>query len=100
MTKKALVTGITGQDGAYLAKLLIEKGYEVYGLHARRASDTLWRLRYLGILDAVNLIEGDLTDISSLIRALNKSQASYHNLATPEEVISLSGRIPKLPPRR
>lgn len=76
MSKKALVTGITGQDGAYLAKLLINKGYEVFGLHARRASDTLWRLRYLEILDMVNLIEGDLTDISSLIRALNKSEAS------------------------
>ena len=45
MEKRAFITGITGQDGAYLARLLLDKGYEVYGLHARRASDTLWRLR-------------------------------------------------------
>ena len=76
MNKKALITGITGQDGAYLSKLLLDKGYSVYGLHARRASDTLWRLRELNVIDKVELIEGDLTDLSSLIRALNKSEAT------------------------
>jgi GDPmannose 4,6-dehydratase len=70
-----LITGITGQDGAYLAKLLIVKGYNVFGLHARRSSDTLWRLKHLGIESAVQLIEGDLMDLSSLIRAMEKSQA-------------------------
>jgi GDPmannose 4,6-dehydratase len=75
MSKSALITGITGQDGAYLAKLLIDKGYQVYGLFARRASDMLWRLRYLGIDDQVRFIEGDLLDTSSLIRAMNKSKA-------------------------
>mgnify|MGYP003676881757 CR=1 FL=1 len=65
MSKRALITGITGQDGSYLAKLLLEKGYEVFGLHARRASDTCWRLRYLGVLDKVTLLEGDLTDVAS-----------------------------------
>jgi GDPmannose 4,6-dehydratase len=75
MSKSALITGITGQDGAYLAKLLLDKGYKVYGLHARRASDTLWRLRYLGILDQVELLEGDLTDLASLIRSMQKSNA-------------------------
>ena len=74
-SKKALITGITGQDGAYLAQLLLNKGYEVYGLHARRASDTLWRLRYLGIDAEVRLLEGDLCDQGSLIRAVEKSQA-------------------------
>ena len=49
--KRALITGVTGQDGAYLAKLLLEKGYEVFGLLARRSSDTVWRLAELGILD-------------------------------------------------
>ena len=48
-SKNALITGITGQDGAYLAKLLLKKGYTVFGLHARRSTDTLWRLCYLGI---------------------------------------------------
>jgi GDPmannose 4,6-dehydratase len=70
MSKGALVTGITGQDGAYLSKLLLEKGYKVYGLLARRSSDTSWRLRYLGIENDVQYIEGDLTDLSSLVRAL------------------------------
>lgn len=76
MSKNALITGITGQDGAYIAKLLLDKGYEVFGLHARRASDTLWRLRELDVLDRVEMIEGDLTDLSSMIRAMNKSQAT------------------------
>ncbi len=76
MAKHALITGITGQDGAYLAKLLLEKGYRVFGLIARRGTDTLWRLRELGVEQQVELINGDLTDLSSLIRAMEKSQAS------------------------
>jgi len=75
MAKHALITGITGQDGAYLARFLLEKGYRVFGLIARRGTDTLWRLRELGIEQRVELINGDLTDLSSLIRAMEKSQA-------------------------
>jgi len=75
MSKHALITGITGQDGAYLSRLLLDKGYEVHGLLARRGSDTLWRLRELGIEGQVKLIDGDLTDLSSLIRALQVSKA-------------------------
>jgi GDPmannose 4,6-dehydratase len=75
MTKSALITGITGQDGAYLAQLLLGKGYEVHGFIARRGSDTLWRLRELGILDGVRLVDGDLADQGSLVRALEKSGA-------------------------
>ena len=73
--KNALITGITGQDGAYLAKLLLGKGYRVFGLHARRSTDTLWRLRHLGIESEVNLIDGGLTDLSAVIRAMEKSAA-------------------------
>ena len=73
--KNALITGITGQDGAYLAKLLLGKGYRVFGLHARRSTDTLWRLRHLGIESEVNLIDGDLTDLSAVIRGMEKSAA-------------------------
>ncbi|MCW2313982.1 GDP-mannose 4,6-dehydratase [Rhodoferax antarcticus] len=73
--KSALITGITGQDGAYLAKLLLDKGYAVHGVHARRSTDTLWRLRHLGIADDVNLLAGDVTDLSSLIRSMEKSAA-------------------------
>ena len=75
MSKKALITGVTGQDGAYLSKLLLGKGYKVYGLLARRSSDTQWRLRHLRIENEVELIEGDLTDLSSLTRLLSLSAA-------------------------
>jgi GDPmannose 4,6-dehydratase len=75
MTKHALITGITGQDGAYLAQFLLEKGYQVYGLIARRGTDTLGRLRELGIAGQVRLLDGDLIDLSSMIRAMEKSQA-------------------------
>jgi len=74
-SKSALITGITGQDGAYLAKLLLDKGYVVHGVHARRSTDTLWRLRDLGIADEVNLMAGDLTDLSALVRCMEKSAA-------------------------
>jgi GDPmannose 4,6-dehydratase len=81
MSKKALVTGVTGQDGAYLSKLLLEKGYKVYGLLARRSSDTQWRLRHLGIENEVDLIEGDLTDLSSLTRLVSSTAvAEVYNL--------------------
>lgn len=73
--KSALITGITGQDGAYLSKLLLDKGYSVYGILARRSTDTLWRLRELEIDNEVRLLDGDLTDLSSMIRAMEVSRA-------------------------
>ena len=76
MTKHALITGITGQDGAYLAKLLLEKDYTVYGLIARRGTDTTGRLQELGIAHRVRLLDGDLIDLSSTIRVMEKSQAT------------------------
>jgi GDPmannose 4,6-dehydratase len=80
--KRALITGITGQDGAYLARLLLDKGYRVYGLVARRGSDALWRLRALGASEQVILLTGDVTDVSSLLRALEQAQpAEFYNLA-------------------
>lgn len=74
--KSALITGITGQDGAYLSKLLLDKGYSVSGLLPRRSTDTLWRLRELGIDQEIRLIDGDLCDLSSMIRAMEVSRAS------------------------
>ena len=59
--RTALITGITSQDGGYLAKFLLDRDYTVYGLFARRTADTLWRLRHLGIETRVHLIDGDLT---------------------------------------
>ncbi len=96
MSKKALITGITGQDGSYLAKLLLDKGYEVYGLFARRTADTMWRLRFLGIDRQVKLIEGDLTDVSSLIRAMETSQADeVYNLGA-QSFVATSWQQPLL----
>lgn len=82
MTHSALITGITGQDGAYLARLLLDKGYRVCGLLPRRSTDTSWRLRELGIEDRIDYAQGDVTDLSSLIRALQKCGATeLYNLA-------------------
>ncbi|MGB6687374.1 MAG: GDP-mannose 4,6-dehydratase [Terracidiphilus sp.] len=80
--KHALITGITGQDGAYLARFLVAKGYHVHGVIARRGTDTLWRLREVAVLDDIEIIDADLIDLSSLIRALQRTQAEeIYNLA-------------------
>lgn len=84
MTKTAIVTGITGQDGAYLAELLLSKGYEVYGAYRRTSSVNFWRIDELGLQgnDKLHLVEHDLTDLSASIRLLEKSGAQeVYNLA-------------------
>ena len=82
MKKTALITGITGQDGAYLAEHLLKNGYEVRGILARRSSDTSWRLRHLGIENDVELLDGDLTDLSSILRIVDQTKADeVYNLA-------------------
>ncbi len=80
MARKALITGITGQDGAYLAKLLLSKGYEVFGTYRRLSTPNFWRLQYLGIFDRVHLIPADMVDAASIISAVNISQPDeiYH----------------------
>lgn len=80
MKKKALITGITGQDGAYLAKFLLGKGYQVFGTYRRLSTPNFWRLQYLGIFDEVNLIPADLVDASSLVEAIKISEPDeiYH----------------------
>ena len=96
MSKTALITGITGQDGAYLAQLLLSKGYQVYGLLARRATRTTWRLAYLGILDQVTLLEGDLTDVTSIIRAVEMAQPDeFYNLGA-QSFVGTSWQQPQL----
>jgi GDPmannose 4,6-dehydratase len=77
--KKALITGITGQDGSYLAELLLGKGYEVYGLIRRVSVPTFLRINH--ILDKVKLIQSDLIDQLSLIKAVDEAQ--------PDEVYNL-----------
>ena len=84
MSKKALITGVTGQDGAYLAELLLEKGYSVVGTYRRTSSVNFWRMEELGIVDHPNLqlVEFDLTDLSSSIRLLQTTQVTeVYNLA-------------------
>ena len=96
MNKSALITGITGQDGAYLARLLLDKGYEVSGLLARRSSDTLWRLAALGILEKVTLIDGDLCDLTTVLRALEASEpGEVYNLGA-QSFVATSWRQPLL----
>ena len=82
----ALITGITGQDGAYLAALLLDKGYRVVGLARRSASADRVdeRLRWLGVLDRVELADGDLLDLSSLIRIIQD--------VAPDEVYNLAAQ--------
>lgn len=82
--KTAIVTGITGQDGAYLAQLLLEENYIVFGTYRRSSSVNFWRLDELGVTKNPNLrlVEYDLTDLSSTVRLLEESQATeVYNLA-------------------
>jgi GDPmannose 4,6-dehydratase len=84
--KKAIITGITGQDGAYLAELLLEKGYEVYGTYRRSSSMNFWRIEELGIQNNPNLhlLEYDLNDQTSNIRLIDKVQ--------PDEIYNLAAQ--------
>lgn len=82
--KIAVVTGITGQDGAYLAELLLDKGYKVYGTYRRTSSVNFWRIEELGIAkhENLHLVEYDLTDLAASIRLLNETKATeIYNLA-------------------
>ena len=78
----ALITGITGQDGPYLARLLLDKGYDVSGLVRRSYTPNLERLERLGIRDSVRLIEGDLGDGGSIVNAIDLCKPTeFYNLA-------------------
>jgi GDPmannose 4,6-dehydratase len=85
-TKKALITGITGQDGAYLAQLLLEKGYTVTGTYRRSSSVNFWRIEELGIAThpKLSLVEYDLTDLSSSVRLIQSAE--------PDEVYNLAAQ--------
>lgn len=84
--KTAIVTGITGQDGAYLTQLLLEKGYKVYGAYRRTSSVNFWRLEEVSALGHPNLelVEHDLTDLGASIRLMEKAQ--------PDEVYNLAAQ--------
>ncbi|MDD5312465.1 MAG: GDP-mannose 4,6-dehydratase [Dehalococcoidia bacterium] len=80
MSKRALITGITGQDGAYLAKLLLDKDYTVYGSYRRSSTPNFWRLQYLDVHNRVHLLTAELNDSSSLIDTIRVSRPDeiYH----------------------
>lgn len=80
----AIVTGVTGQDGAYLSKLLLDKGYTVYGTYRRTSSVNFWRLEDIGARDHANLhlVEFDLTDLGNIVRLIKHAQPTeIYNLA-------------------
>ncbi|TYT75291.1 GDP-mannose 4,6-dehydratase [Desulfobotulus mexicanus] len=84
--KKALVTGVTGQDGAYLARLLLNKNYEVYGAYRRSSSSNFWRMESLGVLEHPNLhlVEYDLTDAAASVRLVEDIE--------PDEIYNLAAQ--------
>ena len=84
--KKAVITGITGQDGAYLAQLLLDKGYQVIGAYRRTSSVNFWRIEELGIAShpALLLVEHDLTDLANCIRLLQSAE--------PDEIYNLAAQ--------
>jgi len=84
--KKAIITGVTGQDGAYLTQLLLEKGYAVYGTYRRTSAVNFWRIEELGVQDHPNLhlVEYDLTDLGSTINLLQKVE--------PDEIYNLAAQ--------
>ncbi|OGO21369.1 MAG: GDP-mannose 4,6-dehydratase [Chloroflexi bacterium RBG_16_50_9] len=84
MTKTALITGITGQDGAYLAEFLLGKGYRVFGTYRRLSTPNFWRLQYLNVFEKINLIPADLIDSASLTGAVK--------IAQPDEIYHLAAQ--------
>ena len=82
MKKRALITGITGQDGSYLSKLLLEKDYDVYGFVRRRVNQNYENLDYFGITNQIKIIFGDITDVSSINHALR--------IARPHEIYNFA----------
>jgi GDPmannose 4,6-dehydratase len=84
MSKCAVITGITGQDGAYLSKLLLAKDYRVVGFTPRRGSDTHWRLREMGVIDSIEFTYGDVTDLASILRVIDRFK--------PDEIYNLAAQ--------
>ena len=82
MKKHALITGITGQDGSYLAEFLLDKNYEVYGITRRASISNTARIDH--IMNRIKLLDGDLSDSSSLIRIIN--------LVQPDEIYNLAAQ--------
>jgi len=94
--KKAIITGITGQDGGYLAKLLLSKGYKVYGAQRRNTGKRYWRLDELGIRDQIEIVDIDLTEPFNVSKLLDEVQPDeFYNLAA-QSFVGLSFDQPQV----
>lgn len=95
-SKTALITGVTGQDGAYLAAQLLAEGWKVYGGHRRCSSGTVWRLEYLGITSQVSLTECQITEAQNLIQVVQEIQPSHIFHLAGESFVADSFKYPGL----
>ena len=94
--KKAIITGITGQDGGYLAKLLLSKGYKVYGAQRRNTGKRYWRLDELGILDHIEFVDMDLSEPYNIEKVIDEVQPDeFYNLAA-QSFVDLSFKQPQI----
>jgi len=94
--KKAIITGITGQDGSYLAKLLLEKNYKVYGAQRRNTGKRYWRLDELGITNQIEFVDIDLTEPYNIEKVIDRVQPDeFYNLAA-QSFVSLSFEQPQV----
>ncbi|MDR1233118.1 MAG: GDP-mannose 4,6-dehydratase [Puniceicoccales bacterium] len=94
MTKTAIITGITGQDGGYLAKMLLEKGYKVIGAYRRGATDTFGKLKEHGIFNQIEMVEFELLEFTNICRAITKYKPDeFYNLAA-QSFVGLSFEEP------
>jgi len=94
--KKAIITGITGQDGSYLAKLLLDKGYKVYGVQRRNTGLKHWRLDELGITDQIEFLDFDLGEPYNIEKTMDKVQPDeFYNLAA-QSFVGLSFEQPQV----
>jgi GDPmannose 4,6-dehydratase len=95
---RALITGITGQDGAWLAKFLLDRGYEVWGVYRRLSTPNFWRLQALGIMDKVRLVQGDVTDFASMLRIVQEVEPDevYHLAAQSQVAVSFESPLATL----
>ena len=90
--KKAFITGITGQDGSYLAELLLEKGYKVYGMTRRTSTENFARIEHIIHNENLELVSGDLADQHSITSALNEIKPDeIYNLAA-QSLLKPAGR--------
>src|SRR6476659_5134003 len=96
MAKRALITGVTGQDGSYLAELLLENGYEVFGVIRRLSASNSWRIDHLG--ERITLLQADLLDQLSLIKAVERADPhEFYNLAAMSFDPACQSEDPLLP---